>query len=368
MKKTRYGLIALWMLICSATFASADVSIGIGFPTVSIGINLPMFPELVPVPGYPVYYAPQVDSNYFFYDGMYWVYQNDNWYASSWYNGPWGFVEPEVVPLFVLRIPVRYYQQPPVYFRGWQSNAAPRWGQHWGRGWEQHRRGWDSWNRSSAPSRAPLPVYQRQYSRDRYPQVEQQNALRGKSYRYQPRDKVVREHFKRQAAQKAPAPARSGRQDKPQTKNPNQQREQVKPGQRQQPAVQQRAQQAPRQQDQRQQKQQEQRQQKQQKQQEQRQQRQQPAAQRQQAPRQQEQKQQRQQPAAQPQQAPRQQEQRQQAPRQQEQRQQRQQPAAQQQQAPRQQEQRQQRQQQPDRGQGQGGQRQDEGRGGGRNN
>ena len=135
----RNGLIVLWMLLCSITSAAAQVSIGIGLPGVSIGINLPVYPQLVRVPGYPVYYAPQLNSNYFFYDGMYWVYQEDNWYASSWYNGPWGLVAPEVVPLFVLRIPVRYYRQPPVYFRGWRSDAPPRWGEHWGNAWEQQR-------------------------------------------------------------------------------------------------------------------------------------------------------------------------------------------------------------------------------------
>jgi hypothetical protein len=225
MKKIRFGVIVLSMLFCSVTFAAAQVSIGIGIglPNLSIGINLPVYPELVPVPGYPVYYAPQVDGNYFFYDGMYWVYQNDNWYASSWYNGPWGIVGPEAVPLFILRIPVSYYRQPPVYFRGWQSNAPPRWGQHWGRGWEQRRSGWDRWNRSSAPTRAPLPVYQRQYSGDRYPRVEQQHTLRSQSYRYQPRDKAVQQHFKQQEGQRAPAPAQRGRQQESPVKNPRQQ-------------------------------------------------------------------------------------------------------------------------------------------------
>jgi hypothetical protein len=85
------------------------VSVGIGLPSVSIGINLPSFPSLVVVPGYPVYYAPRVDANLFFYDGVYWVYQENNWYASTWYNGPWGLVAPEIVPAFVLRVPVRYY-------------------------------------------------------------------------------------------------------------------------------------------------------------------------------------------------------------------------------------------------------------------
>lgn len=219
MKNKSYGLLVLLMLTCSVTSAAAQVSIGIGLPNVSIGINLPMFPQLVPVPGYPVYYAPQVNANYFFYDGMYWVYQDDNWYASSWYNGPWGFVEPEVVPLFVLRIPVRYYQQPPVYFRGWQSNAPPRWGQHWGNGWEQRRRGWNRWNRAAAPGRAPLPTYQRQYSGDRYPRVEQQHAVRSQSYRYQPRDKAVRQHFKQQPEQYAPESTQRGRQAEPQMRS-----------------------------------------------------------------------------------------------------------------------------------------------------
>jgi len=221
MKKVRYGLIVLCMLLSWVTSAAADVSIGIGLPNVSIGINLPVFPELVPVPGYPVYYAPRLNGNYFFYDGMYWVYQDDNWYASSWYNGPWGFVEPEAVPLFILRVPVRYYRQPPVYFRGWQSNAPPRWGQHWGRGWEQRRSGWDRWNRSSAPTRAPLPVYQRQYSGDRYPRVEQQRVLRSQSYRYQPRENAVRQHFQ-EIERTAPAAVQRGRQSEPAVRSPRQ--------------------------------------------------------------------------------------------------------------------------------------------------
>jgi hypothetical protein len=222
MQKIRYGLIVMWMLLCPVTSAQAQISIGIGLPNVSIGINLPLFPELVPVPGYPVYYAPRVDGNYFFYDGMYWVYQDDNWYASSWYNGPWGLVEPEVVPLFILRVPVSYYRQPPVYFRGWQSNAPPRWGQHWGHGWEQRRSGWDRWNRGSAPAPAPLPVYQRQYSGDRYPRGEQQQTIRSQNYRYQPRDTVVRQHLK-QVEQKAPAPAQRGRKEEPAMRSPGKQ-------------------------------------------------------------------------------------------------------------------------------------------------
>ncbi len=205
-----------------------QVSLGIGLPGVSIGINLPSYPELVPVPGYPVYYAPQVNSNYFFYDGMYWAYQRDHWYASSWYNGPWGFVAPEAVPLFVLRVPVRYYRQPPTYFRGWGSDAPPRWGEHWGNAWAQSHRGWDNWNRNAVPAPAPLPAYQRQYSGNRYPAAAQQWALQNQNYRYQPQDAVVREHYQTQQGAAPVArgqPPQSGTRDvqRPAAPTPTQQ-------------------------------------------------------------------------------------------------------------------------------------------------
>jgi len=211
----RYLLIVLLMLLGSMTSAMAQLSVGIGLPGVSIGINLPVYPELVRVPGYPVYYAPGLNSNFFFYDGMYWVYQGDNWYASSWYNGPWGLVAPAYVPLFVLRIPVRYYRAPPAYFRGWRADAPPRWGEHWGNEWQQQRGGWDKWNRSSAPAPAPLPTYQRRYSGDRYPAVEQQRSLHGQNYRYQPRDAVARQHYQEQAVPTAPAPVQRAPQGRP---------------------------------------------------------------------------------------------------------------------------------------------------------
>jgi len=222
----RYALVVLVGVLCSVSSAAAQVSIGIGLPSVSIGINLPSFPELVVVPDYPVYYAPRGDVNLFFYDGLYWAYQRDNWYASSWYNGPWGLVGPEGVPAFVLRIPVRYYRHPPASWAGWRSDAPPRWGERWGHEWEQRRSGWDRWDRRTARAPAPLPVYQRQYSGNRYPRVEQQQALQREKYRYQPQDPVVRQHSQQQGAQpqlgerKQQADQRSGPPPPPQQSAP----------------------------------------------------------------------------------------------------------------------------------------------------
>jgi len=254
MRIIRCVLIVLAVLLYPAVPSAAQVSIGIGLPHVSIGINLPVYPHLVRVPDYPVYYAPQLEANFFFYDGMYWVYQNDNWYASSWYNGPWWLMNPQAVPVFILRIPVRYYRQPPAYFRGWRPDAPPRWNEHWGRDWEQHRSGWDRWDRRAAPAPAPLPVYQRQYSGDRYPrQVEQQHELQQQHYRYQPRDPVVRQEYQERYQGRAQqrAPAQQKKQEAPGTtaprsQSPQQGRPQVQDhGQPPQPKVDQRKQQTP---------------------------------------------------------------------------------------------------------------------------
>jgi hypothetical protein len=179
----------------------AQVGFSFNSPGISIGINLPAYPTLQRVPGYPVYYAPSVNTNYFFYDGLYWVYASDNWYASSWYNGPWHAVDRFYVPDYILRVPVRYYRHAPAYFHGWRADAAPHWGEHWGSSWAQKRYGWDRWNRSSAPAPAPLPTYQRQYSgagirrsRSRRPSSRARTG-------YEPKETVAQEHYKYQRQQ-----------------------------------------------------------------------------------------------------------------------------------------------------------------------
>jgi hypothetical protein len=195
----RYLVIVASLLASPIVAADTQFSVGIAVPGVSIGINQPAYPQMVLVPGYPVYYEPRVRANYFFYDGMYWALQGDNWYASSWYNGPWYAVGPQYVPYYVLRVPVRYYRAPPPYFRGWHANEPPHWGQLWGRNWEQQRNGWNQWNRHYIPAPAPLPGYQQRYSGVRYPYAaEQQRSIRREYYGYNPREDVTREYWQQQ--------------------------------------------------------------------------------------------------------------------------------------------------------------------------
>lgn len=216
----RHLLIALPLLLLQVPAAQAQIS-------VSIGIHLPVYPQLQRVPGYPVYYAPGAPGNYFFYDGLYWVFEGDNWYYSSWYNGPWYVMGPMYVPVYLLRVPVRYYRRPPIYFSYWRADAPPRWNEHWGRDWERSRSGWDRWDRSKAPAPAPLPDYQRKYPQSRYPQAAQQDSIRGDNYRHQPRERVVREQLA-PPQRVAPRPAEREQRDPREKRDQRERREDVR--------------------------------------------------------------------------------------------------------------------------------------------
>ncbi|MDA8382179.1 MAG: hypothetical protein M0037_03775 [Betaproteobacteria bacterium] len=193
-------LVVLSLLACPATVPPAQADVRVG---VSIGINVPVFPNLVAVPGYPVYYAPQLGLNYFYYDGLFWVFVDGNWYQSSWYDGPWGLVSPYAVPLWILRVPVRYYERPPLFFHGWDRDAPPRWQQHWGERWQERRHGWDEWNHEAAPRPRALPTYQRGYSGSRYPRTMEQRRT------------IEQHRFEQQRRFEAPGPARSQPMQRP---------------------------------------------------------------------------------------------------------------------------------------------------------
>jgi hypothetical protein len=212
----RIAVLTFCILLGGAQSATAQVRVGIEIPGATVGISLPIYPELEQIPGYPVYYAPQLGANYFFYDGLYWLYAQDAWYESVWYNGPWDMVDRDSVPYFVLRVPVRYYRLPPDYFRGWGPEAPPHWGDHWGREWQQRRSGWDRWDHSARPAPAPLPTYQRQFAGDRYPRREQQQAVRSENYHFKPSSPVARQRYAETAPRvpDSPTPIRSQAPDR----------------------------------------------------------------------------------------------------------------------------------------------------------
>jgi hypothetical protein len=118
MQQARAG----FAVVSAPLAAVADVRVGAG----SLGIRVPSYPRMVRVPAHPVYLAPQQQGNLFFYDGLYWVLEGDDWHASTWYGGPWDRIRPEQVPAHLLQVPVNCYRSPPPYFSGWAGYAPPR--------------------------------------------------------------------------------------------------------------------------------------------------------------------------------------------------------------------------------------------------
>ena len=86
-------------------------------------------PQLVVVPGMPVYYAPSLSVNFFAYGGRYYTYHNGAWFGATAYGGPWGFIAVERVPQPVLAVPVAYYKVPPGHhMKG--VGGPPAWAGH----------------------------------------------------------------------------------------------------------------------------------------------------------------------------------------------------------------------------------------------
>jgi len=174
-----------------------------------LDVNLPEYPDMQPIPDSPVYYAPAVDANYFYYDGQYWDYYNDGWYASAWYNGPWTYVDPVYVPTYILWVPISYYHRRPAYWHGWASHRPPHWGERWGRDWQARHNQVYGGRNARPPQRAPLPNYQRQFTAGNYPRApQQQMQIHNQNYRYQPREAVTQQHYQ---ARTAGVPAHGGR-------------------------------------------------------------------------------------------------------------------------------------------------------------
>src|ERR1700733_16260612 len=55
-------------VLCCGVFsaAPAEISIDVGLPSAAIGLHVQQYPNLVPVPRYPVYYAADLNSNLYF--------------------------------------------------------------------------------------------------------------------------------------------------------------------------------------------------------------------------------------------------------------------------------------------------------------
>ena len=120
---------ALLGVLSRAPAGAADVHIGINVgvpPPPPVVIEAP--PPLVVVPRSPVYYAPQLPYNYFYFGGRYYTFHDGAWFSAVSFGGPWGFISIGHVPPPILAVPVRYYNVPPRHWR--EYRGRPRWDRH----------------------------------------------------------------------------------------------------------------------------------------------------------------------------------------------------------------------------------------------
>jgi hypothetical protein len=110
------------MLVTTTLATAQDVKIDIGIGVPPIVLTAPT--QLVVVPGTPVYYAPDVSANLFFYKGRYYTVANGVWSMAPAYGGPWAVIQIGQVPAPVVAVPVEYYKIPPGQLK---KHGPPPW-------------------------------------------------------------------------------------------------------------------------------------------------------------------------------------------------------------------------------------------------
>lgn len=108
---------AYGLSVSPAHAADVKVGVSIGVPAPPV-IALPAPPQLVVVPGTPVYYAPSLSLNFFAYGGRYYTLHDGAWFVATSHTGPWAFVPMDRVPRPVLGVPATYYKVPPGHSKG----------------------------------------------------------------------------------------------------------------------------------------------------------------------------------------------------------------------------------------------------------
>jgi hypothetical protein len=103
------GIMFPFGMITNKALAGVDVSIGINIPVSPpphVVFTRP--PEMLVLPGSPVFVAPHPEVDVFFYSGYWWSPRGDRWYRSRAYNGPWRVMDHRYVPEYVRGVPRDY--------------------------------------------------------------------------------------------------------------------------------------------------------------------------------------------------------------------------------------------------------------------
>lgn len=147
MKKLLFVLaVAGCLFIFSGMQSSAQAEVN-----VNVGINVPPPPKYVfvkppavyVVPNY-TYFVPDIDIDIFFFRNYWYRPYGGYWYRSTSYNGPWGHIVREKVPVEIINMPSNYKQVPPGHQRIPYGQLKKNW-----KTWERDKH-WDRKNGDKA--------------------------------------------------------------------------------------------------------------------------------------------------------------------------------------------------------------------------
>ena len=145
MKKLLFGtmLLALVIVVPIPTMAEVDINISIPLPP-PIVFAAP--PELIVIPETYVYVAPDIDVDFFFWNGWWWRLWEGRWYRSHYYNRGWGYYN---------NVPSFYFDVDP----GWRGYYRDRnwYGHRWDYERIPHQRlqqNWKSWQNDQTLGKA----------------------------------------------------------------------------------------------------------------------------------------------------------------------------------------------------------------------
>lgn len=113
MRTTVLAVLTAVVLTATAMPARGDVNVGINVGTPAPPPVIVAPPQLVVVPGTPVYFVPSAAFNVFVFGGKYYSFHNGVWFLASGHKGPWKVIALESVPQPVRGVPISYYKIPP---------------------------------------------------------------------------------------------------------------------------------------------------------------------------------------------------------------------------------------------------------------
>src|SRR3989442_10129620 len=110
MRRTSLGIVlAAGLLAAPARATDVHIGINIGVPPPPPPVVVEAPPPLLVVPRTPVYYAPALPYNYFYYGGLYYTLPQDHLVYAPSFQRPWRLVPIQHLPRPDLPRPGRYY-------------------------------------------------------------------------------------------------------------------------------------------------------------------------------------------------------------------------------------------------------------------